>query len=182
VDEFKPVPEGKHKGQILLQPFSVAIFGKGSEINTIRSQEAYLTFDHPISSISEIGRAKIVAAELNGGVEISNNRSTPERRDDDLFLYTDGPVFYDDPRHLIWTDAVVRLQDMQSKPKPMIITAIGMDVLLTPPENVPAGGNATIAAVDKKNAKVTPARRNPPETVSGVDRITLRTQVQMDLH
>src|SRR5260370_3976465 len=76
VDEFKPVPEGKHKGQMLLEPFSIAIFGKGAEINTIRSHQAYLTFDHPISSISEVGRAKIVAAELDGGVEISNNRST----------------------------------------------------------------------------------------------------------
>src|SRR5438874_20900 len=68
VDEFKPVPEGEHQGQILLEPFSAAIFGKGSEINTIRSQKAFLTFDHPINSISEVGRAKIMAAELDGGV------------------------------------------------------------------------------------------------------------------
>jgi hypothetical protein len=180
VDKFEPVPEGEHKGQILLQPFSVAIFGKGSEINTIRSKEAYLTFDHPISSISEVGRAKIVAAELHRGVEISNNRGTPERRDDDLVLNTEA-VFYDDAQHLICTDKPVKLEDSQSRPQPMIITAIGMDVNLTPPENAPAEGNTGIAAVEKRN-KSLPARRNPPETVSGVDRITLRTQVQMDLH
>ena len=59
VDEFKPVDEGKHKGKVLLQPFSLAMFGKGEEINTIQSQEAYLTFDRPIKSISEVGKAKI---------------------------------------------------------------------------------------------------------------------------
>src|SRR5713101_7335943 len=68
VDRFEPVPEGKHKGLMLLQPFSVAMFGKGAgdqqEINTIKSQYAYLTFDRPITSISEIGKAKIIAAEL----------------------------------------------------------------------------------------------------------------------
>src|SRR5439155_15593786 len=180
VDKFEPVPEGEHKGEMLLQPFSVAIFGKGAEINTIKSREAYLTFDHPINSISEVGRAKIVAAVLIGGVEISNNRSTPGR-EDDLFLYTEGPVIYDDPRHLIWTKELVKLEDTQSKPEPMRITAKGMDVVLTPPEPSP-GGNASTASADTKNKRTASPRRNQPETMSGVDRITLRSQVQMDLY
>src|SRR5436190_3567658 len=172
VDKFEPVPEGEHKGEMLLQPFSVAIFGKGAEINTIKSREAYLTFDHPINSISEVGRAKIVAAQLIGDVVISNNRSTPGPSDD-LFLSTEGPVFYDDPRHLIWTNAVVRLEDSLSKPKPMEITAIGMEVDLTPPE-IPPGGNAAAPFADAKNKRTASPRRNQPETMSGVDRITLR--------
>ena len=180
VDKFEPVPEGEHKGEMLLQPFSVAIFGKGTEINTIKSREAYLTFDHPINSISEVGRAKIVAAVLIGGVEISNNRSTPGR-EDDLFLYTEGPVIYDDPRHLIWTKELVKLEDTQSKPEPMRITAKGMDVVLTPPEPSP-GGNASTASADTKNKRTASRGRNQPETMSGVDRITLRSQVQMDLY
>jgi lipopolysaccharide export system protein LptA len=185
VDEFKPVPEGKHKGQMLLQPFSVAMFGKGTgdqqEINTIKSREAYLQFDRPITSISEIGKAKIVAAELIGDVIISNNRGTPIRTDD-LFMNTDGPVYYDESTHHIFTSEVVRLHDLQSKPKPMEITAEGMDIDLTPPEAAPVGGNAAAPSSDKRGRLRASSRSSQPETISGVDRITLRTNVQMDLY
>jgi hypothetical protein len=180
VDEFKPVQEGKHNGQVLLQPFSLAIFGKGNEINTIKSEQAYLTFDHPIHSISEIGKAKIVAAELNGSVLISNNRGTPKIWTDDLFLSTEGPVFYDEPRQLIWTRALVHLQDTQSRPEPMNITAIGMDVYLTPPE-ANSANRAASPSLDKKAKRTPSANKDQPEAISGLDRIQLRSQVQMDL-
>jgi lipopolysaccharide export system protein LptA len=180
VDKFEPVREGKHKGQILLQPFSAAIFGKGAEINTIKSKEAYLTFDRPINSISEVGRAKIMAAELIGDVEIANNRRTP-KRDDDLSLTTDGPVYYDEPTHHIFTDKEVCLKDLQSRPDPMTITAVGMDVYLTTPE-ANSAKTATSAAGDKKNNRMASANKDQGEAISGVERILLRTQVQMDLY
>jgi lipopolysaccharide export system protein LptA len=177
VDRFEPVhddPQGKRNGQVLLEPFSVATFGKETagaypEINTIKSKQAYLTFDHPISSISEIGKAKIVGAELIGDVEIRNNRRTPDRADD-LFIRTEGPVYYDEPKHLIFTDKVVRLEDSQSQPQPHNITAIGMEVYLTPPDS------AAATPPDKKKAK------SSPDGISGVDRIRLRSVVQMDLY
>lgn len=171
VDKFEPVTEKdpEHQGQVLLEPFSIAIFGKGGEINTIRSKMAYLKFDRPIASISEMGKAKIVAAELRKDVEVTNNRRTPQR-DDDLFLTTEGPLYYEESKHLIYTKAEVRLQDTQSKPEPTNITAEGMDVFLTPPD--PPG-----------KSKPSPApRKTQQETISGVDRITLRSTVQMDLY
>jgi lipopolysaccharide export system protein LptA len=185
VDKFEPVTEGEHKGEILLQPFSVAMFGKGTgdhqEINTIKSRYAYLTFDRPINSISEIGKAKIVAAELVGNVQISNNRGTPDRTDD-LYMSTEGPVYYDEPKHLIFTKKPVRLEDSQEKPQPMIITAVGMDVELTPPDAAPAAVSAANSSSEKKSRPKASARPGQPETISGVDRITLRSQVQMDLY
>jgi lipopolysaccharide export system protein LptA len=185
VDKFEPVTEGEHKGEILLQPFSVAMFGKGTgdhqEINTIKSRYAYLTFDRPITSISEIGKAKIVAAELVGNVQISNNRGTPDRTDD-LYMSTEGPVYYDEPKHLIFTKKPVRLEDSQEKPQPMIITAVGMDVELTPPDAAPAAGGAANSSSEKKSRSKASTRPGQPETISGVDRITLRSQVQMDLY
>jgi lipopolysaccharide export system protein LptA len=182
VDKFRPIREEEgdqeelgealykeHLGQVLLSPFSVAIFGKDGEINTIRSKQAFLKFDRPIASISEIGRAKIVAAELRKGIVIVNNRRTP-RLDDDLSLSTDGPLYYDESKHLIYTDrnAVVYLKDTQSKPEPNTVTAVGMDLELTPPE--------------ANKSKPPPSRKNQHESISGVDRITLRSVVQMDLY
>src|SRR5216683_464931 len=128
VDKFEPVTEQdqEHQGQVLLEPFSLAIFGKDGEINTIRSKQAFLKFDRPIVSISEIGRAKIVAAELRKDIVIVNNRRTPDRKDDDLSLSTDGPLYYEESRNLIHTDprAVVYLKDTQSKPEPNTVTAV----------------------------------------------------------
>src|SRR5262249_29506746 len=50
---------GARDGQVKLEPFSVAIYGKAKgpdsypEINTIQSDVAYLTFDQPIKSASD---------------------------------------------------------------------------------------------------------------------------------
>src|SRR5207249_4656999 len=134
-----------------------------------------------ITSISEIGKAKVVAAELVGDVEFCNNRGTPDRTDD-LFLRTDGPVYYDESKHLIFTEKPVRLEDSQEKPQPMIITADGMDVELTPPYASPGGGNAATSLSEKKSRPKASSRPSQPDTISGVDRITLRSHVQMDLY
>ncbi len=194
IDKFVPIREEdgdkenlgealykEHLGQVLLSPFSVAIFGKDGEINTIRSKQAFLKFDRPIASISEIGRAKIVAAELRKDIVIVNNRRTPQR-EDDLFLYTHGPLYYEESKHLIYTQAEVKLEDSQSKPEPTKITAEGMDLDLTPPETTSPGDTANARLAVNKNNRSSPLRKNQQESISGVDRITLRSVVQMDLY
>ena len=81
-EQFQLTP----KGQVCLAPLSVAPFGKerkdgqAPEINTIRGEVAYLTFDRPVTNFSEIGNRKIVEAELTGRIEIVSNRRRAEPR------------------------------------------------------------------------------------------------------
>ena len=169
-DDFVIQPDGRVK----LQPFRIALFGKTdddhatAEINTVSSDTAFLKFDQPVSNLTDMGSRKIIACDLIGNVNIVNNRRTLQR-DDDLSLFTQGPVFYQEDKNLIWTDAVVKLQDLQSKPQPTQINATGMDVYLI-----------------KDKAAARPARgsRNKlrPDSVSGVERIVLRSRVRMDLY
>jgi lipopolysaccharide export system protein LptA len=197
-DEFSIEPDGRVK----LKPFSIAIFSKDKgdgrypEINTIRSDIGYLTFDQPISNAQEMGTRKIVGGELvcqvvqdgteplrrgEGGVRIVNNRHTPER-DDDLTLFTPGPVYFQDNLHQIWTREPVVITDEQTKPKPTTINAIGMDVYLTsdsdaPAKPEPAGrrrkGNDAVLVSRKKD--------NNAPSVTGVKAIVLRSDVEMHL-
>ena len=59
-------------GRVCLTPLSVGLFGKPKlnqktpEINTLRSQVAYLTFDRPVSNLGEIrnGQAAYAATDL----------------------------------------------------------------------------------------------------------------------
>lgn len=163
-------------GKLHMSPFSIAIFGKPSsdprafpEINTVRSDVAHITFDRPVSSITEIGNRKIVSGQLNGDIKIINNRRTPAR-DDDLSLHTKGPMFYDETIHLIWTQEGVKIIDLQGKPEPTIITAIGMDVYLTAEDK-------EAKAPDKAKA----AHKPKGDAISGVDRMRLRGAVDMAL-
>jgi lipopolysaccharide export system protein LptA len=163
-------------GRVELAPFSFVIFrkdkedGKFPEIDTIRSKKAFLSFDRPVTSITEIGSRKIVGGVLGGPVDdeifIVNNRRTPER-DDDISLYTRGPVYYEEARHQIWTMADVRLTDPESKSKPMTVTGTGMDIYLSP------------------TAKAGAPKSNPgksgPAGPSSVERIVLRSNVDMNL-
>jgi lipopolysaccharide export system protein LptA len=165
-------------GRVKLTPFSVAIFGKDKgdgkypEINTVRSQQAYLTFDKPVSNIAEMSGRKIMAGELssdgNDGIYLVNNRRTPQR-DDDLSLFTRGPMFYEESRHLIYTQADVRLTDPQSKPNPMTIAGTGMDVYLI------------AETPDAKKAQPGTPAKSDAFGVSGVERIVLRSDVDMNL-
>ena len=47
---------------------------------------------------------KITGAELSSDIYIINNRCTPQR-DDDLSLFTQGPLYYEESLHRIWTAA-----------------------------------------------------------------------------
>ena len=114
------------EGGVTLTPFSLAIFGKEREgdkfpeINTIQCHEAKLKFDKEVKNIAEMANRKITGGQLSGDVKIINNRHTPQR-DDDLSLSTQGPLYYEESLHRIWTGADVQVMDLQSKPKPMVI-------------------------------------------------------------
>jgi len=168
--DFKIQPDGK----VLLAPFSLAIFGKPRadgkdvEINTVQSDSAILAFDKPIGNITDMNNRKIVGAELRDNIYLINNRRTPQR-DDDISLFTQGPLYYQEQLHLIWTDKTVRLIDLQSKPNPMTIDGTQMYVYLTP-EAKPA-----------KPGQPPPQKTDKSDAVNGVDQIELRRDVNMNL-
>jgi lipopolysaccharide export system protein LptA len=187
--EFVLIHGGERDGQVRLAPLSVALFGKNTpegkfpEINTVRSNVAFFTFDHPITNPAEMGRHKIVMAELVGQVEVINNRRTPQR-DDDLNVFTQGPVFYKDDEHHIWTSGTVEMKDLQSKPDPMVINGTGMDLYLaveTPPPAPPPGQPAAAGRPAGKRAQAA-ARKPKADTISGVDHVILRQDVEMHLY
>ncbi|HZT80599.1 MAG TPA: hypothetical protein VFA26_10265, partial [Gemmataceae bacterium] len=171
-DDFSIEPDGR----VRLQPVSLALFskktppGKFPEINTVRSRVGYLKFDRPVSNLADLSSRKIVAGELSGGdVEIVNNRRKPQRGDELHVRIWGAPLYYDEAQHLIWTDGNIRLQDFQTKPLPTVVNARGMELHLTAEEPAGKGGK--------------PAPRKPRnETVSGVDRVVLKSGVMMDLH
>jgi lipopolysaccharide export system protein LptA len=181
------------KGQVRLAPLGVAIFGKDNgdgkfpEINTVRCDRAWLTFDRPITTPADMSKAHIVLAELNGHVEVINNRRSPQR-DDDLTIFTPGPVFYKESEHRIWTDdeekIPVELKDLQSKPDPQRINGIGMDLFLTTETDPSAKptGPATAKAPASPHGTRTAAKKSKMEAVTGVERIVLHRNVRMDLY
>jgi lipopolysaccharide export system protein LptA len=166
-NQFTIEPDGRVK----LTPFSIAIFGKDRpdfkypDINTVRANEAYLTFDRPVSSPTEIGNRKIVGGELRGTITINNNRRTPEKNDDIQVTIGDKPLFYREADHRVWTDGTVELLDTQSRPNPTKINAVGMELYLTTTASPAKGG-----------------KKGKGETISGVDRILLKKNVKMHLY
>jgi hypothetical protein len=111
-------------GRVRLSPLSVALFGKNTpegkypEINSLRCNVAHLQFDRPIKNPTDMNRCHIVAAELIGNVDVVNNRRTSQR-DDDLTLFTQGPVYYEEAKSLIWTTVAVEIRDLRTGPTPI---------------------------------------------------------------
>ena len=166
-------------GRLKLDNMSVALFGKdpgdgrGVEINTVRADTAYLTFDKPLGKNEKElgGNRRIVAAELSDNIEIVNNHRTPQR-DDDLHLnILKGPLYFDEAKRLIWTDDDVHVEDDQSKPRPDEVRGQGMEVHLAAAE--PAA---------KPAEKPAPRGKAKTETFTGVDRIVLLSDVDMNLY
>jgi hypothetical protein len=161
---------------VTLTPLSVAIFSKTTgnafpEISTIQCKEALLKFDGPVTNPLEMGKRKVLAAELRKDVRISNNRHTPQR-DDDITLRVPGDtatVHYEELGHHIWTKDAIDIHDEQCQPKPMVVQGIGMDVILTPEQPT--------ARVEQA-----PRRKARKEGVSGVDRVVLGSAVSMELY
>jgi hypothetical protein len=131
--------------EVHLRPISLAIFGKPApngepEINTIRGESAILILDQPINGPLDMGRRRIIAADVSGtgkdkakGLEpisIRNNRRTCRTQADDVeIVIARGPLHFDDEKRLIHTDDVVEMTDFQSEP-PTKVTATGLDVHL----------------------------------------------------
>jgi hypothetical protein len=165
-------------GRVRLNPVSLATFkerkdGTHPDITTLRADVAWITFDRPVSSFSEIAYRKIVEAELNGKVVICNNRRK-KARDEDLLVRigTDkqpAVVYYREDTHQIWTNDVVYLYDHRAKPKPHTVTGKGLRMELQT-EGPPAA-----AAANNRQ----PARKQQRESITGVKWIALNAGVVM---
>jgi hypothetical protein len=186
-NNFTLMPDGR----VQLDPLSLAVFGKAvgpnnfPEINTVRCKKAHLTFDRPITTPADMGKGHLIGTELMGDVNVANNRRTPQR-DDDLTLFTQGPVYYKEDENKIWTNVVVEIKDLQSKPDPNSVRATGMDLYLAhdepkkpapeqAPGKLPPGTKVTVANKPKK-------AKGKTETISGVDLAVLRQDVEMHLY
>jgi hypothetical protein len=162
------LPDSKTTLARKTNPGSKALPDPYPEINTLRAKLAYLTFDRPIHGPKDLDKRKIVAAELSGDIKLVHNRKTPQQDDDIDVRIANGPVFFEDAKHLIYTSDDIELKDMQSKPEPIKVTATGMEIHLT--------GSPTSRA----GSKHTP--RPKAEKEPGIDRIVLRSNVDMDLY
>jgi hypothetical protein len=164
-------------GRVKFAPFSAALFPKNKdggpqEINTVKSDIAFLTLDKPVQSASELANRKVTAIELRGlinPVKLTNNRRTPEKSDDLEVWIRMSPLFYEERRNLIWADGFVKLQDFQSQPKPTEITGKGLELHLTPD----SGPN---------KSKVAAAKGKKNEPISNIELLILRANVRMDLY
>jgi hypothetical protein len=170
-------------GRLKLSPFSLALFRKSpnpdvQEINTVRSKEAILAFDRPISSLADMGNRKIIAGTLTGDDTLGGNITLVNNRHssiptDHISLTTPGPLYYDEAKQLIWTDAPVLVLDPHAKPRETRITGIGMDLTLKtdePSVRGQSGGDG--------RPRVS-ARRS--ESPTGVEKIRLQKEVDMSL-
>jgi lipopolysaccharide export system protein LptA len=161
-------------GRVRLEPLSLALFskkkndGRGVEINVLQCNVAYIKFDRPVSSLSEISGRKVEEAELIGNIRIVNNRRTLQRDDDLVVMMDIGPLYYEDKRHLIWTNDHIHLTDGQTNP-PSDIRGTGMEMEL-----------ATSATPAKPGAPM--PNKAKGETISGVKRVMLKSDVNMHLY
>ncbi|MFL5245588.1 MAG: hypothetical protein ACJ8FY_26125 [Gemmataceae bacterium] len=179
------------EGRVRLAPLSIAIFGKTipgkfPEINTVRAKVAFLTFDKPVATVTDMNNRKILAGELQDNIEIRHNRRTPQTSDDIFIDIVHGPVYYrenqqrawidkedapsssSETRPHLWTADYVKLQDFQSRPRPMEIQAKGMDLYL-------ARNQAETAP------NQTPGHKAKGEGISGMEEVNLRSSVRMHL-
>ena len=166
----------ENDGRLKLVKMSVALFGKddgrGVEINTVRADTAFLTFDKPLGENEKDlgGNRRVIAAELIDHIDIVNNHRTPQR-DDDLHLNIDkGPLYYDEAKRLIWTADNIHVEDDQNKP-PTDVRGQGMEVHLAAAEAPP-----------KPTDKPAPRGKPKAEAFTGVERIVLLANVDMNLY
>lgn len=169
-DNFKFEPDGR----ISLIRVAVAAFGKERgpgghpEINTLRGDVAYLKFDRPVSSLSEVSGRKVVGGEIAGNIQVSSNRRTYDRGDDLVVHIGTGPLYYAENKQLIWTHDTVHMVDHQSKPKPMEIWGKGLEIELI----AEAGSGARQGS----------ARRPGNDKITGIKRVLLQANVDMTLY
>ena len=205
-DKFEIIRSGPRAGWVELTPVSVAIFGKNrspegiAEINTLYSDVAYVQFDRPVRSISELEGKKVVTAELHadpeaksndprkGRIIFNNNRKTLDENDD-LEFQTLGPVYYvEDPKPglpNIFTQNAIQLTDHlntnlpkpdRKTPRVPTVTGLGLKMFLAndPP---PAPKDQP----KKVEPKKTPGKKEPKSPVSGIELVMIETNVEMNL-
>jgi len=152
-------------GRVSLWPISLALMGKeprSPELSTIKGDMAYIQFDRPVRSFSEIGSRKIIAAEISGNIKIMHNRKRVQRDQDIHISIPFGPLYFQEDSHRIWTKDDLRLEDHKSSPEPHVITARGMTMELdVAPSTQPGKGK---------------------ETINGVKWLLLHSRVDMTLH
>src|SRR5262245_24987873 len=163
----------ENDGRVKLNPVSVAVFGKNKgedstpEINTIRGNVAYLTFDRPIHQASDIANHKIVAGQVAGDILLVNNRRTLARDDDLTVDIRQGPLYYDQKSQRVWTEDFVKIIDAQSKPQANTISGKGMMLEL----------------ITEQPARPGQARRpRQYDNITGIKCAHLRSTVDMNLH
>jgi lipopolysaccharide export system protein LptA len=174
-------------GRVRLVPLSVVLYGKArgedgtQETNTIRGDEAYIQFEHPIQTMADMGKYRIVAGQIAGNIRLVNNRRTAPRDDDLSVDIAHGPLYYRQRDQRVWTDDVVRLVDQQSKPQPTVITGEGMvlDLLAEPPAGRPGGAPAPTRGVASPAGR---GRHQQFDNISGVKRVALHSTVDMHLY
>lgn len=175
--------DGPHVGQVSFQPLSLAIFSKKTppgqfpEINTIRCKTAYIRFDRPIGTLLDMSKAKIAGAELQDEIVIVNNRRKPHSNEELVVWMPKGPLYYQaqsppvpgaERKPEVYTDEWLKLTDNQTKPEPTQISAKGMEMFLT---------------VDNPAQREQTSPHKPRgESISGVERIYLRSDVEMILY
>jgi hypothetical protein len=174
------------RGRVKLELMSLALFGKKKndgheiEINTLKCQQAYITFDRPVTVLtpSELNGRKVVEAELFGDsrryIRITNNRRTTARDDDLVVRINTGPLYYIEKTQIIKTSDYVHLTDgdlvykegRRISPK-AVVDAKGMEMELATAAPPPRPG---FVPHKPKN-----------ESITGVKRIILKEAVNMDL-
>ena len=191
-------------GWVRLSPLSLGMVGKKKvakgipEINTLYCDFAFLKFDKPIKSLSDMSGSKIVMAELHadpdtrtfdarrGRIRGVNNRKSVDPNDD-IEMVAPGPLYYEaEPaagRPHIYSFTAVQLFDHmntnlptpdRTEPREPTVFGIGLRVYLTPEEKKPAAKGA----VAKKAA---PKKDEPKQGLSGVDVVELDNSVEMNL-
>ena len=207
--EFKIQTEADPRpGWVRLSPLSLGMIGKKRvekgipEINTLYCDFAFLRFDKPIKSLSDMSGSKITMAELHadpdtktfdarrGRIRGLNNRKTTDPNDD-IELVAPGPLYYDaDPpagRPHIFSFTAIQVFDHQNTnlpvpdrtvPREPTVYGVGLRVYLTPEEKKPAGKGGAKGAVAKKAA---PKKGEPKQSLSGVDVVELDNSVEMNL-
>ena len=179
-DNIKIEPDGRVK----LTPFSVALFGKEKpdqkypEINTIESEVAFLTFEQPITNLTEIGTREIIGGELKGKIHIVNNRASCQKSDDlEIRIDDDPSLFYSKRENKIWTESTVLLEDLQTRPSTKI-TGKGMDLYLAKD----SGPNKSKSGKTKADKIKTDQTKPRGEALGGVEVVVLRSWVEMHLY
>jgi lipopolysaccharide export system protein LptA len=168
--EYQITPEGQVSFNLISVVMCAKDRGDGQpvEMNTIRGDVALLTFDRPVTNLSEIGSRKVVEARLDGRIEVVSNRRRPQRDQDLKVQIAKGPLFYNEPRHLIWTQDWVHLVDHKPKPHPHDVRGQGMEMELL--------------AEPRPNKPGAPPRRGRSDSITGVKRIALHSAVDMHLY